>query len=1092
MRSRAGIDPDRPAKLVSRLITTVVLLSVWPASGVAQSAGGGPELVVQTAHAEFVRAAAFSADGRFLATGGKDNAVKIWDTASGFAVRTLTGFPNEVDALAFSRDGTRLATASWLENTVEFFEVATGRHQDTLDLKKEANGCADSALAIAFSHDDRRFAVAGRGGCVVLRDRSSGGVRPLVGHKGRVYRVAFSDDDRSLASLAEDNNVIIWDVAGATATRTVSLPPHPSATNVFALSPAPGGGWLAAGAYGSKAIALWQIDRAYAVRASRLDGHKDFLTSLAFSPDGRWLASGAQDATARIWEVATGHQRFVLEGHSNEIEGLAFNRDATGLATASWDGQVKLWDLGSGREVRTLGGAAFNVHAVAFAPDGHWLASASQDGTIKLWDLDNGVLAGLLRGSVHSVENLAFRPDGRRLAATRADGTIAVWDVPEWRLRYSLPGHRNVQRMPFPSAALAFSADGKWLAAADGVQDEKSLVDRADRTLKIRDAESGRELRTLVGHSHIIDAVAISPDRKWIATACRDHSVRIWDAATGRAVHVLDKHVDFIGTLAFSADGALLAVGSQWRREITLVDVASGRDVRTLEHGAGIHSLVFIHGGQWLASEASDDTVKIWEVASGKLLRTIQLTDGVHTIAFSPDERWIASATRDGTTRILDVASGEEQAALVSFYPGSDWLAIAPDGLFDGTADAMQQVAWRKAESNDTSSLDAFFTDFFHPGLLAEISAGRRPKARIDLATSLQVPGLRTMLRNKLAHLETHGDHVVVCFEQKPGAVLNIGPTDQRVVFPAVDGYEPGTTATCKFEKRLPTAIGNAGTIEQMQDTERATTPWDGQTSGAGDATLHVLTVAVSSYLPTSGFEPLPYAVRSAKAVEAFFRDQQANRKLYAAVRAWDGLYDADATRANLRKRLSDMADKMTEKDVVLIYMAGHGKVTSGEEMFYFVPSDGRDEDLRDTGVSAAMLAEGLRNLPARRVVLILDSCQSGGAIESLAKIASVKALAEERRVRQAQPAGRDVGVGVHVIAATLPLAYAVGLTEGQSVLAETILRVLHRAGQPLTAGRLADDLKSELPAASERAIHGFRQVPLAESVGLDFPLAAR
>jgi hypothetical protein len=113
----------------------------------------------------------------------------------------------------------------------------------------------------------------------------------------------------------------------------------------------------------------------------------------------------------------------------------------------------------------------------------------------------------------------------------------------------------------------------------------------------------------------------------------------------------------------------------------------------------------------------------------------------------------------------------------------------------------MQQVAWRRSNPTELTSLDAFFTDFYHPGLLPEILAGGRPKAVIDIATILQVPGLRMMLTKKFVHPEIHHGQVVICFEQKPGAAINAGPNDQRVIFPPVNGYETGTTPTCRFQK---------------------------------------------------------------------------------------------------------------------------------------------------------------------------------------------------------------------------------------------------------------------------------------------------
>lgn len=224
------------------------------------------------------------------------------------------------------------------------------------------------------------------------------------------------------------------------------------------------------------------------------------------------------------------------------------------------------------------------------------------------------------------------------------------------------------------------------------------------------------------------------------------------------------------------------------------------------------------------------------------------------------------------------------------------------------------------------------------------------------------------------------------------------------------------------------------------------TTPWDGQPSDTHRSTLHLLTVGISQY-HDSGFDVLPYASRSAKAVETALRQQSENpERPYAGVRVWDGLYDSSATRANWNQRLSQMAKEVKADDVVLLYMAGHGRVLVGQEMFYFVPVDGQEQDLPGTGISTAMLAEALRNLPARRILLLIDACQAGGAIEALSKIGAVKAEAEQRKLqRQGFTTGSTNGVGVHPIAATLPLSYAVGagLQNGDSALADTFIDAL-------------------------------------------------
>jgi hypothetical protein len=296
---------------------------------------------------------------------------------------------------------------------------------------------------------------------------------------------------------------------------------------------------------------------------------------------------------------------------------------------------------------------------------------------------------------------------------------------------------------------------------------------------------------------------------------------------------------------------------------------------------------------------------------------------------------------------------------------------------------------------------------------------------------------------------------------------------------------------TCKYQRDLP---GNSSdTIAKLQNWKPAvfSTPYERKMSDTQSSVLHVLCIGVSDYPSSSGFDPLPYAVPSAQAIESFFTEQQATRnRPFGKLRVWPGLYEADATRDSIRRRFTEIANAMTEDDVVLIYFVGHGVVAHGTEMFYYVPSDGKFADIATSGLNTAMIAEALRDMPARRIVLVIDACQSGGAIEALAKIGEVKAHVEQQRAyaETRKTPQHEHGVGIHIVAATLPLSYAIGFKTGQSALATTLLGGLHQPGS-VTIDQLLDFLKTNLPTFSMKGVN-FSQVPMTQSIGLDFVIA--
>jgi WD40 repeat protein len=284
-----------------------------------------------------------------------------------------------------------------------------------------------------------------------------------------------------------------------------------------------------------------------------LKGHSNWVTAVAFSPDGRRLASGSWDRTVKFWEVPTGRELATIGKDIKGVQALAFSGDGRWLAAESSDNSVTLWDAATRREVRTLAGnsplglSGNNwVYSIAFSPDGRWLASGVDNNTVRLWDVNTGRTVRDLAGPRSSVTYIAFSPDGRWLASGAGGKAVKIWEASTGRVVRTLSAHKK------EVYSVAFSPDSHWLASASG-----------DKTIKLWDLATGHEIHTLTGHRNSVTTLAFSSNGRWLASGSWDNTVKIWDVETGRELQTLTGHAHHVYTVAFDSRGRWLASGSE-------------------------------------------------------------------------------------------------------------------------------------------------------------------------------------------------------------------------------------------------------------------------------------------------------------------------------------------------------------------------------------------------------------------------------------------------------------------------------------------------------------------------------------------------
>ncbi|TRU34720.1 MAG: protein kinase [Microcystis aeruginosa Ma_MB_F_20061100_S20] len=276
-----------------------------------------------------------------------------------------------------------------------------------------------------------------------------------------------------------------------------------------------------------------------------LTGHSHWVNSVVYSPDGRYLASGSEDETIKIWEVATGGELRTLTGHSDFFRSVVYSLDGRYLASGMVNNTIKIWEVATGRELRTLTGHSGPVLSVVYSPDGRYLASASSDKTIKIWQVATGRELCTFAGHSDWVRSVVYSPDGRYLASASSDKTIKIWQVATGRELCTFTGHSRGVR------SVVYSPDGRYLASGS-----------VDNTIKIWEVATGKELRTLTGHSDRVRSVVYSPDGRYLASASSDKTIKIWQVATGKELCTFTGHSRGVRSVVYSPDGRYLASGS--------------------------------------------------------------------------------------------------------------------------------------------------------------------------------------------------------------------------------------------------------------------------------------------------------------------------------------------------------------------------------------------------------------------------------------------------------------------------------------------------------------------------------------------------
>ncbi len=636
------------AEMIALLALKSLGTQYSPQGDAALQAAAGLDypLKILAGHEGSLWAVDYSPDGSFVVTGSGDGTARLWGTTSGKQLRAFIGHEDEVVSVAFGPDGRTVLTGSY-DQTARLWDVETGQ-----ELRRFVE--PDSTyVAVAYSPDGQFVLTgSGNGNSAHLWQADSGELVQTFLPGSEVSGVAVSPDGRLAATTGGQN------------------------------------------------LYLWDIDSGQ--RLQTFEGHTDLVIDTAFSPNGRTLASGGYDKTARLWDINTGELLQTFVGHNDAVEKVRFSPNGQTLLTVSDDRTARLWGVATGQEIRQVAGHASSIFGAAFAPDGQSIATASFDQTAKLWAVQAQpewpVLAGV--DSPSFANAIKFSANGDMLIGAGLAG-LRLWNSNAGELL-----HQFEAGPPMLSASISPDGSRVWGGGVNGV-------------LYGWDVESGENVQTLTGHEAEIVGLAVSTDGRYALTAgASDGTVRLWDLEAGEPAQVFNPEAGFVLDVAFSPDGqtALAATASG---VVFMWAVGDGQLVRQfkLDGPTGAPSVAVSPDGAGVAVGSRFGPIVLFNAANGQQQRVFSgHTDVVRDLTFSPDGTLLLSASADGTARLWDVTTGMELRRYNRRPFTAHSVAFAPDGRSvlvaanDGQA-LRYDVDYRQTVTYLCSRLQRDFTD---------------------------------------------------------------------------------------------------------------------------------------------------------------------------------------------------------------------------------------------------------------------------------------------------------------------------------------------------------------------------------------------
>ena len=962
---------------------------------------------------------AFTPDNRLVTI---SDAVRVWDLSTGrelnsFApeVTGVAGFNGSEGGLTLSPDGAQLLlVTAGPDPEVRIIDLASGRDARRVKLP----GDEMDSLQLSFNPDGHLLAAGIHDKRLKFFDLTAKKDRELGPTTKEFPQVRFSRDGRLLA-LSDNYTVKLWDTATFRELPAVTVPtsinfPEGDAFVSFSED----GKRLATGGIGTDTI-VWETETGK--RLSTMNGRTNMAYNVAFSADGMELISGGRTR----WDLRTGRGLRIVPDATEKTYGTV-SPDGKVVAVMKLNSNVlTIEESPSGRLLHTLtpSGEAGQIIRSRFSADSSMLAvlygivvdqhasrtmSLPRGSQIKIWDVKSGAELRSITPTEVPMQ-AEFTADGRSLAIISGMGAISLWDV------QSGSKLRDLTSSPMAAFKPPVFTPGQikrgQMPAMPNMDDMAKILTNTIGTMSAGTMGQSVTSLAFTNDGHTLATGGVESKSNFDLGAMMNSAMTQRPKKGSKAPDPADMMKDF----------KVEAVG-----RVQLWDVASGREIGAISgHGRGVSKVAFSRDGKLLASGSTDSTIKIWDVATQKELRMLTGHSApIESMDFSPDGRLLASAGDDGSTFVWDTKTGEHLLTLISLDDGGEWMVITPQGLFDGTPVSWNQILWRyNQDTFNVAPVEWFFNEFYYPGLLADVFNGKRPKVSEDVSkkdrrqpvVKLSLPG-----QSPDSAVATRTVKVKIDVSDAPADKDNpkgTGAQDVRLfrngsLVKVWHGDVLKGQAAVSLEEEItvtagPNRLVAYGFNRDNVKSKDAPLVFTGADTLKRKGTAYIIAVGVNEYANSQ--YNLKYASADARDFAEEMRRRQTQIGGFERVEVIQ-LLDQDATKANILAAISrlsgaavgppslkasplDALKRAEPEDTVVIYFAGHG--TAQAQRFYLIPHDlgytGERTKLTEQGLSTMLahsisdveLENAVEGLGAGHLLLIIDACNSGQALEA-------------------------------------------------------------------------------------------------------------